>query len=168
MGVSTHGYVSDNVTGTDIFNLITSKFDKDAKFDIQMDKSYGSEIGRIHFKFNKEEDRSLFYCLGEVTLDRDMQFENGKYAYLSLGCWGDSVQIMTEIVRCFGGYIDDNNCDDEKEYYVPQTENFEYDNYTKARDEIVKILDNHLSTPLKIQIATQILNHKKDLANFLK
>ena len=167
MGVSTHGYVSDKVVGIDVFNIITSKFDKDAKFDIQMDKSYGSEIGRVYFKFN-DEDRNLFYCLGEITPDRDMDFKNGKYAYLSLGCWGNSVQIMTEIVKCFGGYIDENDCDDKNEFYVPQAENFEYADYVKERDNIVNILDNHLNMSMKIQIATQILNHKNQLKELLK
>lgn len=37
--------------------------------------------------------------------------------YLSLGCWGNSVDIMKELVAHFGGgWIDENDCDD-KEYY---------------------------------------------------
>ena len=162
MGTSTHGYVSDKVSATDIFNVIVSKFDKDAIFEIHEDRDGMGEIGRIHFKF-KEEDRSLFYCLGEVTNERKLEFENGKYAFLSLSYWGESVQIMTEIVKCFGGYLDENDCDDKKEFYISQKENFEYTKYVKERESIIGVLDNHLGMSLKIQVATQILNHKDEL-----
>ena len=37
--------------------------------------------------------------------------------YLSLGFWGNSVEIMKEIIAHFGGgWIDENDCDD-KTYY---------------------------------------------------
>ena len=37
--------------------------------------------------------------------------------YISLSCWGSSVEIVKEIVSHFGGgWVDENDCDD-KEYY---------------------------------------------------
>ena len=38
---------------------------------------------------------------------------------LSLGCWGSSVEIITELVAQFGGgWVDNNDCDSEEYYPV--------------------------------------------------
>jgi|GEM_PF-5556180 len=164
MGESTNGYVRDKISATDIFSVIVNKFDKDAIFNVREDRN--GEIGKINFSYN-EEVRGLFYCLGEVEDNRNMKFENGKYAYLSFSNWGSSVQIMTEIVKQFGGYVDENDCDDEEAFYVPQSENFQYSSYVKERENIMCVLDNGLDQSLKIQIATQVLQHKEQLLELL-
>lgn len=37
--------------------------------------------------------------------------------HISLGYWGNAVDIIKSIVAEFGGWIDENDCDD-KEYYA--------------------------------------------------
>jgi hypothetical protein len=47
---------------------------------------------------------------------------------LSLGFWGNSVEIMKYLCETFGGYIDENDCDDKEFYPI----NFE--EYQKGAD----------------------------------
>ena len=46
---------------------------------------------------------------------------------ISLGCFGDSVEIIKAIVERFGGWIDENDCDDEEYYQVK--EKYEEDDF---------------------------------------
>jgi hypothetical protein len=39
-----------------------------------------------------------------------------------LGCWGDSVEIIKDIVTHFGGWIDENDCDDKEFYPILKNE----------------------------------------------
>lgn len=169
MGVDTNGYVSRQVTAMDIYNIICSKFDKDAIFDVKVETRNGvdEEIGKIYFKIG-EDQRGLFLCHGENENDQKFDFDgSSKYVYMSLGHWNNSEQIMTNIVKCFGGYIDENDCDDIDAFYIPQSENMEYSDCIKEREKIVSILDEKLSNALKIQIASQILKHRNELKELL-
>lgn len=169
MGVSTNGYVSRQVTAMDIYNVICNKFDKDAIFDVKIENRMGTEeeIGKIYFNV-REDQRGLFLCNGENENDQNFDFNgSGKYVYLSLGNWNNSGQIMTDIVKCFGGYVDENDCDDIDAFYVPQSENMEYSDYIEEREKIVSILDEKLCNALKMQIASQILKHRDELKEVL-
>jgi hypothetical protein len=173
MGVDTHGYVDREVTASDIYNVILNKFDKDAIFDINVRNNYEGEpeeIGNILFKIG-EDQRKLFICYGEVNQEDQnsyMEFNgNRKYTYLSLGFWGNSEKIMTDIVKSFGGYVDENDCDDISAIYISQLDNLEYEDFVKERNSIVNVLDEKLVKPLKIQIANQILKHKEQLKKLL-
>ncbi|OME55513.1 hypothetical protein BSK59_13635 [Paenibacillus odorifer] len=166
MGVNTHGYVRKEVTATDIFNVITSKFDKDAKFNVKEDKQ--GEIGRIGFKY-KDEERDIFYCIGTQYPEDEFRYFDGEetYVYLDLNYWGSSVEIMSEIISHFGGWIDENDCDEFGPVYIKQSENFEYSSFVDERDKIVSLLDDNLSNVIKFHIATQIIKHKEKIKELL-
>ena len=172
MGVNTHGYVNRAVSASDIYNVILEKFNKDAIFDIDIRNNYKGEpeeIGHIIFN-NGEDQRRLFICYGEVDKESQnshMAFNgNNKYTYLSLGYWGNSEQIMVDIIKCFGGYVDGNDCDNISAFYVPQAENFDFTEYIKQRKNIIDVLEG-LSEPLKIQIASQVLKHKEKIKTII-
>lgn len=166
MGVSTQGYIGRTIMAVDIYDVIVDKFDKDAKFDIKIEDRDGiaEEIGFIRFK-DGEDERKIFLCYGEK--EQHHTFDLDKYIFLTFGCWGRSSEVMIKIVGCFGGYVDENDCDEIDPIYVPQSENFQYIDYINERKNIAKILDNQLSQPLKIQIANQILKHKEQLKEIL-
>jgi len=169
MGVSTNGYVSRKVTAMDIYNVISNKFDKESIFDVKVEnRSEGEEeIGRIYFKIG-EDQRSIFICYGQNENEQRFDFDGSdKYIYMSLGCWNNSEQIMTDIVKCFGGYVDGNDCDDVEAFYIPQSENMEYLEYVKEREKIIAVLDDKLNQALKTQIASQILKHREELRELL-
>lgn len=48
--------------------------------------------------------------------------------WLSLGSWGNSVEILRYLCETFGGYLDENDCDDEGFYPI----NFEL--YQQGKD----------------------------------
>jgi hypothetical protein len=102
MSVDTKGVLNKKITGKEIYDVIIDKFDKDAIFDIKMTnyKDYdNSEQGSIFFN-DGEDKRSIFYC---ITSDQaiDSEYDRIPHVNLSLGNWGNSVEIMTEILKVF-------------------------------------------------------------------
>ena len=82
----------------------------------------------IHFKHPNEmldQNRCIFYCHSNVNFYENLDYYKDRgledmvkahTTYLSLGCWGKSIEIMKAIVEHFGGWLDENDCD-ESEYY---------------------------------------------------
>lgn len=147
MGCDTRGRINGYVKHEDIFEFIKQRYDKGATYNISKnincplsechwtykinEHSNDSEnwhitSGFIYFKYN-EEDRMLFYYYTNINSFENLQYytqfglENmvlAETTFLNLGCWGSSIEIIKEIVEHFGGgWLDDNDCDDE-EYYV--------------------------------------------------
>lgn len=98
----------------DEYELNAHSEDKENWYDI---------YGRIGFKY-KEENRSLFYSYSNVNFFENLDYYSeyrledmvkSETTYLSLGYWGSSVEIIKEIVAQFGGgWIDQNDCDDQQ------------------------------------------------------
>lgn len=142
MGVDTLGKLKGNIEPEKILNFIKFKYDKNATSDVKTQKykpfrelsfvkeRYGDSTywectsGTIHFK-DGEDTRTLFYSYNNMNSYENIEFyaQNGleemvksETTCISLGCWGNSVDIIKSIVTEFGGWIDENDCDD-KEYY---------------------------------------------------
>lgn len=85
------------------------------------------ESGFIHFR-HKEEQRSLFFFYGNYylpdpyaikkNLDNNTRELNGDNTELILGASGYAVEILTQIAKEFGGYIDEDDCDNKWFYKV--------------------------------------------------
>ena len=85
------------------------------------------EHGFITFEYNGE-DRMLFYSHSNINVYENIDYYKKMYpdradivrmiksetTSLSLGTWGSAVEILEKIVKKFGGWIDDNDCD-----YIP-------------------------------------------------
>jgi hypothetical protein len=56
--------------------------------------------------------------------------------WLSIGCFGNSVEIMKYLCETFGGYLDENDCDDEP-FYPINLHLFEQATEFTKRDEFV-------------------------------
>ena len=166
MGVSTHGILNKEITAKQIFDVVVSKFDKEAQFNITVDKYNNNESGSIFFKDTKD-SRELFYCIvGDK--EEGTQYEDGlEHVSLSLGNWNNSVKIMTEIIKVFGGYIDGNDCDEIGAYYISKDGNFQYDEYVTRRNKIIDVLTEELSEQYKIRIANEILKHKIEIKELI-
>lgn len=146
MSIDTHGKIKGFVRHEDILNFIRQKWDKNVKDSIEKEitcpvskcnwkykinehsednENWYSIHGFIYFKHNGE-DRMLFYMYENLNHfdNQELYLKHGlkdmvemETTYLSLGCWGNSVDIIKELVAHFGGgWIDENDCDD-KEYY---------------------------------------------------
>ena len=121
--------------------FVKQKYDINATSDVKTEE-YGEVLGnwvkerydndniwRVtsgFIKFNyKEEERLLFYYKSNINSYENLKFYSrcglqdmvkSETTSISLGCWGNSVEIIKDIVVQFGGWIDENDCDD-KEYY---------------------------------------------------
>jgi len=71
-----------------------------------------------------DDGRAMFVV--ESSLDSDYDVKGFKplwddtegCLYLSLACYGSSVEVIKDLANEFGGIIDENDCDDEPYYYV--------------------------------------------------
>ena len=146
MGCDTHGKIKGYVKHEDILNFIRQKYDRNAKADVnrrimfpisectwkykinehsESNENDYIDQGVICFKYNNE-DRMLMYCYDNLNHYENLEYYSkcglselveSETTFISLGCWGSSVEIIKEIVAHFGGgWVDDNDCDD-KEYY---------------------------------------------------
>lgn len=178
MGIDTCGRLLGRVKHEEILNFIKQRYDVNAKSDIKM-HNYGSLdgrdfvkerydtsnewlvwYGRIDFK-DVEDNRSLFYDYSNINSYENLEFYSkhgledmvkSETTFIDLNCWGNSVDIIKSIVEHFGGWIDENDCDD-KEYY-PIIKNDDgtikqvvyvtmEDIYKKFDNSVVIIVDKH-------------------------
>lgn len=155
MGLDTHGRIKGFVRHEEILNFIRQKWDKDVKDIVKKkiyspisecdwrykinEHSEDNEnwyiiSGFIFFQYNYE-NRMLFYMYENINSYENLEFYSNyglkdmvesEVTLLSLGYWGSSVEIMKELVAHFGGgWIDENDCDDEVYYPVEMKTEYE-------------------------------------------
>ena len=147
MGVDTKVEIPGKIESNKIFDFIKKNFDKNAtnyvESKVQSDellkefretKGYvvlGDELyfesGFSSFDY-KGERRNLFYFYANYYHFENYTFKNnlhnntrelnGDNTSLSLGATGYAVEILTKIAKEFGGYIDEDDCDDKWFYKV--------------------------------------------------
>lgn len=130
MGVDTKGLLLGKVEKENVLNFIKHKFDNAAKLEHYSKSNYkveGKEVTteycNIIFKYN-EENRNLSWYFNTSQYDIKHSEEvdqNNIYTQISLGCWGDSINIMRTIVTEYSGYIDE--CDSDDKRYEPIIKN---------------------------------------------
>lgn len=59
---------------------------------------------------------------GDVKGFKTLWDETKGCLYVSLACYGSSVEVIKDLVNKFGGIIDEDDCDDEPYYYVSASE----------------------------------------------
>lgn len=139
MGTDCRAYLKGHVTQEEILNFIRQRFYINATMDINK-VVYGkvdnyddiqamydnsnivtSEQGFIDFIDVNGDVRKLFYLYNnhnyyenkEYYKERNLiDMVTSEKTYLSLGYWGNAVEIMKQLVTEFGGWIDENDCDD--------------------------------------------------------
>lgn len=87
--------------------------------------SWWCDHGFIIFELNGDK-RMLFYSYDNINICENLNYYKENYpdrpdleemvksekTHIGLGCWGNSVEIIETIVSAFGGWVDDNDCDD--------------------------------------------------------
>lgn len=148
MGVDTKVRLNGRIKPEEILNFVKQKFDTNAKMSkidesnlgLKSEKDYVYESydndpytkswsTSICFNY-KGENRNIFYVYSNYNAYENLAMYK-KYGLesmvksetttLILGCWGTSVEIMRTIVEEFGGWIDENDCDDIQ--YEPVVKN---------------------------------------------
>lgn len=81
------------------------------------------------------ENRNMFYSYQNVNSYENLEYyskynlENmvkSETTLLSLGCCGNSVEIMKRIAQEFGGWLDENDCDDILPYWIDKVDKTRY------------------------------------------
>lgn len=140
MGVDTYGRIKGKINHEDIINYIRQKIDPNVKGDIKVsdygnvsEKDFIKETydnsgrwiitsGFICFKSKNGNNRSLFYFYQNCNHYENLEYYEGtelepmiksETTNINLGCNDEAVEIITEIVKYFGGgWVDKNDCDD--------------------------------------------------------
>lgn len=154
MSVDTKVRLNGHIRPEEILNFIKQKFDVNVKMSLidelnlglksendYIYESYDDDPYRkswstsFHFTY-KGENRMIYYIYHNYNtyenLDIYKQYGledmvKSETTHLILGCWGASVEIMRAIVEEFGGWIDENDCD-----------NIEYEPVIKNPDGTIK------------------------------
>lgn len=141
MGVDTKGRLIGRVKPEEVLNFIKQKYDANAMSDVKRryddyeftwkHEKYGdekpyTESGSIYFK-DGDNNRKLFYYYTNVNSFENLELYSelgledmvkSETTQLILGYWGNSANIMTDLATEFGGWIDENDCDDESYYPI--------------------------------------------------
>jgi hypothetical protein len=123
MGSSTVAFLRKCVKEEDVVAVLSEKYGSKIVLD-RVDR------GCLYINFNDgERDRSLFFVEGK---ERGGDFSG---PWVSLGCFGKSVEIIKGLCEAFGGYIDEDDCDD-KDYYVVNFEGYKSSPLYNQDDEL--------------------------------
>lgn len=108
MGVDTKAIIRKGVTIQKIEKTLSDKYE-----NVKVHSTSMSDFFNITF-LDGEDSRQL-----AVSFSNSCEREEGIGGiWLSLGMWGNSVEIMKYLCHTFGGYIDENDCDDEGFYPI--------------------------------------------------
>lgn len=81
-----------------------------------------------------KEPRCIFYLYCDINTYENLRYyssvglEDMVYSektYISLGNSGSSVEIIKKITEHFGGWLDENDCDDKEYYYIEKQDSSE-------------------------------------------
>lgn len=99
-----------------------------------------------------------------VSFSNSCERENGiAGVWISLGCWGNSVEIAKYLCETFGGYIDENDCDNEGFYPINYHLYAQGSESTKADEFRNKVIQQIGYDKLKAVMA--LFEEYKDLSN---
>jgi hypothetical protein len=120
MGNSTRLYGKNIVSIETLKNIIDKEFNCDSQV-----RNVDDGVGvwhKIQFRYDVDEEyRDLAYFPNSTDLEywgTDDQTVGPKHFVLTFGMWGHSVDILKRIGAEIGGWLDENDCDDELDVYI--------------------------------------------------
>jgi hypothetical protein len=113
MGVSTEFFTPKDLTFAEFVQLVETTLEVKTEHHRYEDEM---NYGNIGFDYNGE-DRQLHFHRHNYDYDKETP-----HTLMSFGQWGSSVEILTKIGQQLGGWLDENDCDDEPNVYIEKTE----------------------------------------------
>lgn len=108
MGVDTKAIIRKGVKIEDIEKAMSSKYK-----NVRVEKTLMQQYFYILFE-DGEDKRNM-----AISYNGSCKEDNGiDGIWCSLGMWGNSVETMRYLCETFGGYIDENDCDDKGFYPI--------------------------------------------------
>lgn len=144
MGCDTNSKLIGHIYPEQIFDFVKNNFDPNATmksettiYDSIDDLPFVEEVyddsglwktkyGYIYFTY-KNENRKISYFYDNINSYDNLDYYTEKNladmvkaetTYISLGSWGASVEIIKAITSYFGGWLDENDCDDKDPYWI--------------------------------------------------
>jgi len=102
MGVDTKAIIRKGVTITEIVETLSAKYS-----NVDVHSTHSNDF--LQATFLDGNDKRMLSIFFLDTAKNDYKIDG---VLLSLGYWGNSVEIATYLCETFGGYIDKNDCDD--------------------------------------------------------
>lgn len=107
MGVNTTAILRKGLTIEEIEKAISEKYT-----DVEV-RASSNDFMYVIFKDGADQ-RQL-----AISFSNSCERDNGIAGiWISLGMWGNSIDIARYLCETFGGYLDENNCDDEGYYPI--------------------------------------------------
>jgi hypothetical protein len=133
MSINTKGIIRKGTTLPEIKEVLENKY---GNVGI---KSYSDPtLFSLYFK-DGEDQRKLSVFVDDVA-KRDYKIDG---VTLDLNCWGNSVEIMKLLLSEFGGYLDENDCDDEG-FYAINPDKFEEGRESTKADRVITSIIHRL------------------------
>lgn len=102
MGVDTKAIIRKGVTITQLVETLSAKYN-----DVKVHSTHRNDFMQVTFLDGK--DKRILSAFFLDMAKSDYKIDG---VLLSLGYWGNSVEICTFLCESFGGYLDKNDCDD--------------------------------------------------------
>lgn len=121
-----NGVKENNYGSLNKYNWIKEKYDDSNEWKITS--------GFITFN-DGDENRAIFYEYQNVNSYENLEYHarynledmvKSETTYLNLGFYGNSVEIMKGIAQEFGGWLDENDCDDKPPYWIDKVDKARY------------------------------------------
>lgn len=201
MGCDTIGRMKHFVKHEDILEFIKKRYDSDATAEIKRKNCGKISEYKDPFKINEHSDndiyhyqisgfiffkdgtdtRMLFYFYSNLNFFENLEYyqeENleemvqAETTYISLGCNGNSIGIIRDILEEFnGGWLDENDCDDESPYFISTKKKLKVGGIYKRKYSDLNYIYPYFillnEQNLCIDIDTT-LNSNKEINSFLK
>lgn len=104
MGVDTKAIIRKGVTLDELVEHTKKKYT-----NVNVKSTSSEDFFYIDFEVSPEEKRSMAIFFDPEMAERDYGI-NG--ILLSIKCWGSSTEIAYHFAGEFGGFVDENDCDD--------------------------------------------------------
>lgn len=131
MSVEVRAYLNKKITPEMVLEVVKSNIDKKASLE--------NENGLKNMSFYnlyltlKDIERTIFIIYSNDKITNTCYDGNQEYLLLSMNSDKNSIKLMNNIVNIFGGYIDENDCDDKPAQFVEC--NGSYEEYIKLAEE---------------------------------
>lgn len=118
MTAKTHGYITKELELEQVYQFVLKAFDANARVNRYENRFGESNEMAVYFTY-KGEERRLF-----TMIYKSRKFsktgEKNRLIFLDLDFWGHSIEIMRALISHFGGWLDENDCDNEDAYYITE------------------------------------------------
>lgn len=131
MSVDVKVYLNKEITPEMVLEVIKLNIDKGASL-VNIDGLRDLTFYDLCLTL-KDKNRIISMIYSKESIENTCYNGNEEYLYLSIASDNDSIELMNKVVSIFGGYIDENDCDNIDAQFVEC--NGDYEEYIELAEE---------------------------------